>query len=93
MTEKENPRRATGGKGQSAEILGTDSKAGQKKQELSLVDYAIAYLKKSMHPIPVGLGDERKRPFIKWEKYQNTPPTEAEIRDGGASGRMPISGL
>lgn len=48
------------------------------------LQYARYYLSKGLHPIPIEYprpGDPKsgKKPLVKWEKYQDTPPTDAEL--------------
>jgi hypothetical protein len=40
---------------------------------------ALKYFDKGLYPIP--LRTEEKTPAIKWEAYQKTPPTKAEIKE------------
>lgn len=43
-----------------------------------VLQHARYYLARGMHPIPVE--HRGKKPLVKWEKYQTTPPTEAELK-------------
>ena len=48
------------------------------------LQFARYYLSKGLHPIPIEYpkpSDPKsgKKPLVKWEKYQDTPPTDAEI--------------
>jgi putative DNA primase/helicase len=59
------------------------------------LQHARYYLSKGMHPIPVerprpGEPKSGKKPLVKWEKYQTTPPTEAELRSWFGKGERNI---
>ena len=42
-----------------------------------LLSFARYYLERNLHPIPVE--PRGKRPLVKWQKYQQTPPTDVEL--------------
>lgn len=52
--------------------------------ESEILQAARYYLSKGLHPIPIeypraGKPQSGKKPLVKWEKYQDTPPTDAEL--------------
>lgn len=51
------------------------------------LQHARFYLSKGLHPIPVEY--RGKRPQVKWEKYQTTPPTDAELVSWFGGGGQP----
>ena len=48
--------------------------------ESQLLKAALWYCRKGYSIIPVGAGEDRKRPLVAWEQYQHERPTEDQIR-------------
>lgn len=58
-------------------------------QAPTVLDYARRYLELGYHPIPLGPRTKRP-PLVDWKRYQDTPPTDAELERWFISGKNNI---
>src|SRR5688572_671799 len=57
----------------------------------TMLAWALWYRRQGLHPIPIA--PRAKQPLIKWERYQQEPPTEDEIEGWFAGTDEPNLGL